>query len=213
MSNDQFKSELRAHRLKEFEETWAEYEAGDWAEQLRLRLAATRRKLAELASDPVFQRFLADDPSGMTHDQQLFTGFLDEAEQCVAGGNLRDAEIRLDGVDEVIRRKRDALALWNKTKVRAGQSQRVKAGKASKRRSWADAVAKELMRSGRTKDEAWNNLPEHEQDGLDIEGDGADLKVWRDGDTLMCIESGNSGEIGRHMKQSNFIRRYLKAGQ
>ncbi|MCF2514442.1 hypothetical protein LVY65_05095 [Sphingomonas sp. G124] len=213
MSIDQFKAELRAHRLKEFEETWAEYEAEDWAQQLRLRLAATRRKLAGLASDPAFQQFLAVAPSGMTHDHQLFTRFLDEAEQWIAGGNLRDAESRLDGVEEVIRRKRDALALWNKAKVLAGQTQRVGAGRASKRRSWADAVAKELMLPGRTKDDCWNRLPDHEQRCLETECDGADLRFWRDGDTLMCIESGNDGVASRCMKKSTFKKRYMRRGQ
>jgi hypothetical protein len=67
------------------------------------------------------------------------------------------------------------------------------------------------MHPGMTKDECWNSLPEHED--LEIDSEGADLKVRRDGDTIMCIESGNGGETSHCMRQSTFKKRYLKSGQ
>jgi hypothetical protein len=189
------------------------HRAENLTDQFRASLSIERRKLSNLVDDPTLLQFLATSPDDVFFNRKLFAKLLDEAQHWAAAGNLEDAFTRLEGVGIMVGSVVEALALWNARKAHMALTQRKRAGGARKRRAWAETVAARITRPNMTKGECWNSIPDHEQGCLEIESDDTDLRVWRDGDTLMCIESGNNGEASRSLKQSSFKKRYLQSGQ
>jgi len=89
-----------------------------------------------------------------------------------------------------------------------------KGGKAPKRKEWAEMAATLLANEAEslTKGEAWEKLPTS-YNPWEFETDAADVRVYRDGDSLCAEDSNNNKRIGA-LKKSAFLKRYYKtAGQ
>jgi hypothetical protein len=82
-----------------------------------------------------------------------------------------------------------------------------KGGRQPKRRRWADALAQYLAVETIDKEEAWESIPE--VGTLCLENFGDDLELYRDGETLVCIEAGEE----RSLKKSTFMARYFPPKQ
>jgi hypothetical protein len=70
-----------------------------------------------------------------------------------------------------------------------------------KRRWWADVLDEQIT--------SWDDIPESYAP-MEIETDQADLKIYRDGDSVVCKIEDDRGERTQKLARSTFEKRYMR---
>lgn len=74
-------------------------------------------------------------------------------------------------------------------------------GRRSKRRRWADILAKQVT--------SWEEIPDS-SDPLEIETLEADLRIYRDGKNVICVIDGREKKLARSTFEKNYLRPALR---
>jgi hypothetical protein len=77
---------------------------------------------------------------------------------------------------------------------------RRKGGRKPKRREWAEILPEWIN--------CWADIPGH-NDPIEIEGQKADFKIYRDGEKVICRINDGKGERSEELAKSSFLKRYL----
>jgi hypothetical protein len=78
---------------------------------------------------------------------------------------------------------------------------RSKGGRNPKKRGWAEILAAQIS--------CWADIP-GPHDPIELDGDDADFKIYRDGEKVVCRIRDGKGEREENLAKSSFEKRYLR---
>lgn len=160
-------------------------------------------KILQIQTDPAWREFIQDALDKRKYDQMFkyVRQYIALAERCP-----EEAELWLDKAEAILQRfseKRRYLAqmvaTWDYRHMERSRHQRSDAGRKCKRKKWAITLANVIS--------SWEDIPESTCP-LEIEGLERDFLIYRDGDTVCCVD-GSTGQAIGNLKRSTFQKNYL----
>lgn len=177
------------------------YRIAEWRKRLETPLFPEReveRLIRRAGDDPVMIRFVRD-----SIDRRRIGHELDNCKMWNDVGDPSQAIESLDLLDRAYQFVRERILISLAQQGLRGNEQKIRAGKAPKRRAWADILAERVG--------DWESIPKAPED-LTIDELERAYRFLRDGDKVVALDAESGAEIGE-LKRSTFEKRYLRRGR